>query len=102
MAVCATSPSAAEVAALLRAPGLLDRTLTLRAPAPEDRAALLGSALQAKAAAFDLAAVQVLCSLLSPCTLSSWQNLSQYAPSTMICRAEGAIEEFCDAECGAK
>ncbi|CAK0784927.1 hypothetical protein CVIRNUC_008132 [Coccomyxa viridis] len=56
--VCGTAPTAADVAAPLRAPGLLDCMLTLRAPAAEDRAALLASALQAKAALFDPAALQ--------------------------------------------
>ena len=62
--VCGTAPTAADVAAALRAPGLLDCTLTLRAPVAEDRAALLASALQAKAVRFDHAALQAL--LISP------------------------------------
>lgn len=59
MVVCATSPTAADVAAPLRAPGLLDHVLTLRAPAAEDRAALLASALQSKAVLFDHGALEV-------------------------------------------
>lgn len=58
--VCATSPTAADVAAPLRAPGLLDHVLTLRAPAAEDRAALLASALQSKAVLFDHDALEVM------------------------------------------
>ncbi len=58
--VCATSPTAADVAAPLRAPGLLDHVLTLRAPAAEDRAALLASALQSKAVLFDHDSLEVL------------------------------------------
>ena len=59
MVVCATSPAAADVAAPLRAPGLLDHVLTLRAPAAEDRAALLASALHSKAVLFDSGALEV-------------------------------------------
>ena len=63
--VCATSPTAADVAAPLRAPGLLDHVLTLRAPAAEDRAALLASALQSKAVLFDHDALEVIVLYLS-------------------------------------
>ncbi|KAK9907564.1 hypothetical protein WJX75_006024 [Coccomyxa subellipsoidea] len=56
--ICGTCTSAAEVAAPLRAPGLLDHTLTLRAPAAEDRAALMSSGLQSKGVAFDAGIVQ--------------------------------------------
>ena len=74
--VCGTAPTAADVAAPLRAPGLLDCTLTLRAPAAEDRAALLASALQAKAALFDPAALQAR--PISPATEVSAQSILQY------------------------
>ena len=57
--VCATSTAAADVAAPLRAPGLLDHVLTLRAPAAEDRAALLASALRSKAVHFDHSSLEV-------------------------------------------
>lgn len=73
--VCGTAPTAADVAAPLRAPGLLDCMLTLRAPAAEDRAALLASALQAKAALFDPAALQARS--ISPPTEVSLQSLLQ-------------------------
>ncbi|BDA47966.1 probable peroxisome biogenesis factor 1 [Coccomyxa sp. Obi] len=56
--VCATCTSAAEVAGELRAPGLLDHTITLRAPAAEDRAALMSSGLQSRGVVFDAAHVQ--------------------------------------------
>ena len=62
--VCATAPSAGDVAAPLRAPGLLDHVLSLRAPAAEDRAELLASALQQKAALFDPDALQASAMLL--------------------------------------
>ena len=61
--VCGTCTSAAEVAAALRGPGLLDHTLTLRAPAAEDRAALMSSGLQSKGVAFDAVLVQVMRSM---------------------------------------
>lgn len=65
MVVCATAPSAADVAAPLRAPGLLDHVLSLRAPAAEDRTELLASALRQKAALFDPDALQAS-AMLSP------------------------------------
>ena len=71
--VCGTAVTAADVAAPLCVPGLLDCTLTLRAPAAEDRAALLASALQAKAALFDSAALQAR--PISPATEVSLQSL---------------------------
>lgn len=52
MAVCATCSAAAEVAPPLRAPGLLDRALTLRAPGPAERAALLAHALATRGVAY--------------------------------------------------
>lgn len=57
--VCATCTSAAEVAGELRAPGLLDHTITLRAPAAKDRAALMSSGLQSRGVEFDAEHVQV-------------------------------------------
>lgn len=57
--VCATCEAAAEVAADLRAPGLLDHMLTLRPPGADDRAVLMSTALQSRGATFDAAQVQV-------------------------------------------
>ena len=64
MAVCATAAAAAEVAPALRAPGLLDRALTLRAPGPGERAALLASALSSRGVTYDPDHVQA-----SPCPM---------------------------------
>ena len=96
--VCGTAPSAADVATPLRAPGLLDCTLTLRAPAAEDRAALLASALQAKAVLFDGANLQARCQVLtchqgvSAVTSVVSQILVMQGPLSMM-RGHGVLQQ---------